>query len=550
MPTTLLSLRQDDAVGNAATLREGTAALANGAVLTLSAGCYPVKTPLGEHLFDELMSGRIAATAYDTWRDTKNVVMTLKDREDLILDGQGATLVFSGLIQPFALENCHHITIRNLTIDWDRPLYSTGTILGADAEKIRVRPDAHCPLKGGEPVVSYQDFDEDTVRPRGHCLFEGIDPVELLPDGTVLLRGPETDTFSAGSRLLFRHIYSYAPVFHLYRCSHITFENVTIRAGVGMGVIAHGCEELSFRRLQVCPTDGRLMSVNCDATHFIGCSGAITFEDCFFEAMGDDAANVHGFYLTTLKTLSPGALLAKLDVTTQDFYMEAPAVGDTVEFVHKETLLPYEEHKRRRVASVTELGDQQVMLTFDRPLPDGFRPGDRITNLSRMASLRFERCTVRNIRGRAVLIQTRNAAVKDCLFEGCTGEGVHINTAIGWSESAATRQVTVENCIFRHCGYGFTKYCDAVGVVVGTECEAMTHGVHRDIRIRNNHFIGERPAILLTCCEDVVVDGNRYEGCEAAVVTAYVRRVTVSDAGEESIRRGEATESLTAERQV
>lgn len=528
---------------HAALLTQAFSSVASGTVLSFPKGTYEVGNETGDDLYEALLSGKIAATAYDTWRDNKNIVMSLSDREDIIIDGNGATLRFRGLIQPFAITRCSRVVIRNLTIDWVTPLFATGTILSADENGILLRPDH--PLRGGEPVVSYQDFDDGTVRPLGHCIFEKAENVVVNSDGTVLLRGPETETFKAGSRLLFRHIYSYAPVFHLYQSREITFENVTIRAGVGMGVIAHGCQTLTFRSLKVEPAEGRLMSVNCDATHFIGCRGDISFDDCSFEGMGDDAANVHGFYLTTIKTVSPGAVLARLDVTTQDFLMEAPSVGDVIEFVHKETLLPYEEHKQRTVTEVTEMGEQTVLLQLDAPLPDGFCPGDRITNLSRMATLRFENSTVKNIRGRAVLIQTRGAVVRNCLFEGCTGEGVHVNTAIGWSESAATRDVVIEGNTFRDCGYGFTKYCDAVGVVVGTECDAMTHGVHRGIRIVGNTFIGERPALVLTCCEEVEVRDNRYEGCSLAVAADYLRNAVLADCTETEVTLGEHTERVT-----
>lgn len=158
-------------------------------------------------------------------------------------------------------------------------------------------------------------------------MFSDVENLTAVAGQTVLVRGPETGDIAAGSRLILRHIYSFAPVFHLLNCADVSFENVTICAGAGMGVIAHGCSDLTFDSLRVIPSAGRLMSVNCDATHFIGCSGEIVFRDCEFEAMGDDAANVHGFYLRGIRTLSPGVLEAALEVTTQDFLMEAPAPG-------------------------------------------------------------------------------------------------------------------------------------------------------------------------------------------------------------------------------
>lgn len=532
----------DTGMENARILAEEFSRAESGNEILLPPGRYRVRNSQGDALFNSLMSGEIPATDYAAWKRHKNPVMSVRDTKAVTIDGQGAVLSFSGLIQPFAFENCHHLHIRNLRIDWDRPPFSIGTVMSSDKNGLLVKVDPEYPVQGGEPVVSYQDYDCIQHRPGGYCVFSDVENLVYTAAQTVLVRGPETAHIAAGRRIILRHIYSFSPVFHLLNCSDVSFENVTICAGAGMGIIAHGCSDLVFDRLRVIPSAGRLMSVNCDATHFIGCSGEIRFRDCEFEAMGDDAANVHGFYLRGIKTLSPGALLAELEVTTQDFLMEAPASGDMVELVHKETLLPYAS---RRVQQVDPQEGQRVLLQFDGPLPDGFRPGDMLTNLSRVASLRFEHCRVCGIRGRAVLIQTRNATVQDCLFEDCTGEGIHINTAEGWAESCASYHIDILRNRFIGCGYGHTKYCDAVGVVIGTECQAPAVGVHRQISIRDNIIEGQRPGIVISCARDVEIGGNVFKDCPMAVEAAYTENLSVRDCPPHLLQLNEETSGVT-----
>ena len=535
---------REDAPGteNARHLAEGFSRTESGDEIILSPGHYEVCNEQSAALFHALMDGRIAATDYAAWKQNKNVAMTLRDLKNVTIDGQGAVLSFSGLIQPFSFENCRYLHIRNLRIDWTRPPFSTGSVLSSDENGLLIKVDPEYPIQGGEPVVSYQDYDIDRQRPGGYCVFSDVENLSCPVSQIALVQGPETADIAAGKRIILRHIYSFAPVFHLLNCSYVSFENVTICAGAGMGIIAHGCSDLVFDQLRVIPSAGRLMSVNCDATHFIGCSGEIVFRDCEFEAMGDDAANVHGFYLRGTRTLSPGALEAELEVTTQDFLMEAPSPGDQVEFVHKETLLPYAS---RTVWQVDSLEGQKVLLQFDGPLPDGFRPGDLLTNRSRIASLLFERCRVRNIRGRAVLIQTRNAVVQDCVFEGCTGEGIHINTAEGWAESCACENIQILRNRFINCGYGHTKYCDAVGVVVGTECQSPAVGVHRRITIRDNYMQSTRPGIVLQCARDVTISGTVFQDCPVAVQAAYTDMLAVRDCPADLLQLGVETSHIT-----
>ncbi len=528
-------------------IKESISNISDGSTVVFEKGIYNVSNQKGNELFDSLMNGKISATDYGAWRDNKNIFVGVSCKKDITIDGNGAEIVFSGLVNAFDFSNCENLTVKNISIDWSRPLFSVGTIISSDKDGIIAEVDPEYPIAGGEPVVSYQDFDPVLKRPGGHCIFENAENVKLLESGNVLLRGPEAETFPVGNKIIFRHIYSYSSVFHLFNCKNVRFENVRISAGAGMGVIAHGCSDLSFFELTVAPSNERLMSVNCDATHFIACDGKIRFKNCCFEAMGDDATNVHGFYLRTIKTLSPGVILTSLDVTTQDFEVEAPRAGDTVEFAHAETLMPYEHHKRRTVLSVEQLEKQQFKIAFTAPLPDGFKPGDMVTNLAKMAALDFESCTVKNIRGRAVLIQTRNASVKDCTFIGCTGEGVHINTAVGWAESSAVENVIIEGNEFIDCGYGYTKYCDAVAVVIGTECERKLIGVHNDIRIINNTIVGERTGIFAECCENIALSGNSFSSGSSEIILDYVKNAKITDCGDISIKLGENTSEIVAE---
>ena len=136
---------------------------------------------------------------------------------------------------------------------------------------------------------------------------------------------------------------------------------------------------------------------------------------------------------------------------------------------------------------------------------------DIIANISKHAKLKFTNCTVRDIRGRGILVQTRDAIIENNNFEYCTGQGIHVDTAYPtWNESVGTRDIIIRNNKFLNCGYGSTTYCDAIGIAVETECEAPFVGVHRNLIIENNFIIGQlKPAFYLSCLDGAIIRGNR-----------------------------------------
>lgn len=494
--------------------------------LSLPSGTYEITDDKALDLWDMLLDGRIRADDYSRWKAEKNTLIDIKGVDCFTIDGGGATLLFDGLMQAVDFTGSRNIRIENLTIDWIRTPYITGTITKTEGNWITIAPSAGYSVSGGEPVVSLQNVDPDTRRPGGICLFSGISNITRLEDGRFTVECEEPEQLRPGMFLVLRYLYSYAPVLHFMQCSNIHIHQVTLHAGPGMGIIAHECRDISLQKIRVLPQTGRPMSVNCDATHFISCSGTIRFEDCFFEGMGDDATNVHGFYLLAKEKHAADTISVQLEVTTQDFLPEIPTVGDRMELVHPDTLLPY---ACTEVAEVTVEESGRIRLRFTSALPDGFALGDAVANLSRIARLEFLRCRVQNIRGRAVLIQTRSAQVRECVFEHCTGQGIHIDTAVGWWESLGTRDIEIANNQFVDCGYGSTKYCDAVGVVVETECPVPAVGVHRNIQIVNNTIVGEAAGIVLRCAENITVAHNSFSRCCIPVKIGHTSHVTLLD---------------------
>lgn len=489
--------------------------------LVIPEGIYHIANEKSMALFNEMMAGTIDPCDYGRWIREKNIVFKFENCKNIIIEGNGAKLVFNGLIQPFEFTGCHNVILRNIVIDWKRPLFSEGIIKLVNEDTITVEVSGEFPVSGKEPVVSFQEFDMKTGHLTGVCPFEGISPFELVSQQTVMFTtSNDAVHLKPGNLIIMRHIYNYAPAIHFFNCSEVEINEVELNSCPGMGIIAHRTENVSIRGLKCIPGSKRTMSTNTDATHFISCTGNVEIDGCCFEGMGDDAANVHSFYFVVREKLAPDVLLATIDILCQDGLFDYPDAGDKVEFIKRDTLMPYAEG----IIELVEIpeGEWNVRLRFKNPLPDEFEMSDLIANTSKLARFRFINNRVRDIRGRAVLIQTRDALVENCSFEYCTGQGIHISTATGWWESIGTRDVVIRNNKFINCGYGMTKYCDAVGVVIESECDIPAVGVHRDIVIEDNYIQGHsKPGICISSADGVTIRGNDFKNCSIPVAVKH-----------------------------
>ena len=433
-----------------------------------------------------------------------NIAMDFSGVSGLVVDGGGCTLVFSGFIQPVQLRECADVVIKNLTIDWDRPPFSEGIVRLVKDNILEVEIFPEYPVHGGEPVVSFQSFSLEGGHLAGTIQFSSTTNCELVAPQTVRISADLVRYVKPGDLATLRHVYTYRNLIHMEHCDTVTVEDVTMHAGPGMGVFGIQTRDITLRRFAVRPSGRRMMSINVDGCHFVSCRGTMTIDDCYYQGMGDDAFNMHGRYYFIDEVIDDRTVRAG-NQNDENY----PGVGDTIEFVRKTTLLTYAEAVITSVDYDPENGDS--IIGFDRPLPTGFDITDGIANISQHPKLRFTNTTVRDVRGRALLVQTRDVLIENNHFEHLTGQGIHIDTAYPeWNESVGTRDVVIRNNTFLHCGFGNTKYCDAIAVVVETEGEEPAVGVHRGLIIADNLIIGGiKPAFYLSCLDGAVIRGNR-----------------------------------------
>ncbi|MFC5407122.1 right-handed parallel beta-helix repeat-containing protein [Cohnella soli] len=483
-------------------------------------GVYEIADEKARRDFEALMSG---SGQWDLGEsvDLKNTFLSFEGMERIELDFQGSVLRFHGLIQPFSFRACKEVVIRNVRIDWARPLFSQGEIVAADENGLEIAFDPAYPVASGLPIAAMLDFVPGSAHPLRCKLdwFYFADRTELTGEQRVRIsyKPHIRDQVMSGSRaapspgqhVVVRHVMNYKSAFLFYQCDNVAMENVTIYTAPGMGVIGHGCGDVTMRGLRVMrrPGSRNVLSTNTDATHFIGCSGTITFDDCLFEGMGDDATNVHGFYVSVREIGGDRSLVCGIDADIQSECSEIPAPGDRMELTRRATLKPYGVLTVRKAERLPN-GDVEIQFEED---VRGYEMGDLLTNVSRMATLRFTNSIVRNNRARAILVQTRDAVIADNTFDHCTGSAIHVNCAEGWMESAATQDVSVTRNLFLSCGFGGGTYRGASALALMTESKEAEAGVHRGFAFTGNVVYGNGiRGVSLSSLDGGYVSGNRF----------------------------------------
>lgn len=450
---------------------------------------------------------------------TRGVLFPVRNVNGLTIDGQGVELMMTGKAAIFFFEECQNIVIRGLTVDWERPPFSQGTVIASTPDSFDVQIEDNFPVEGEEPVGAFMSCDPETRLPGGGNLdvYGGVERTELVSPQVLRLHLNRRIPVPVGALLVLRHAVYGANIFRFDRCSDVRVSDVTVYAGPGMALTARISTNVSLKHFNVLirPDSGRLMSTTADAAHFSGCKGTVSLEDCTFEGMGDDGVNIKsGIYLMVRQRFDAHTVLCQHNLKMPDL----PDEGDVMEMSHMDTLLPFASGKVK--TAEMDPGTENVhRISFAQELPSELREGDVLGNASRVAALRMNNCTVGSNRSRGVLCQTRDAVIERCAFRNCRSAGVLVLTETSYfHESIGTRNVTVRGNLIENCNMSPTRMESALAALAwlpGNACPPKP-GVHRDVVFENNRIINTaNSAIFAAGVDGLAIRGNTIKNaCE------------------------------------
>lgn len=485
----------------------------------LPEGEYEVYNEKALDLYNSLMCGDISATDYDRWNAEHHAAFDISNVSGIEIcgGGDGTIMKFNGLIAPFDFNNCENVKLKNIKIDWITVPYTPVTVVKKDNETIYVTPMEGYSLKGGEPIVSTTSIDPATLKQTGMAMYSDISNLQAASSENVYcFTCPEPEIVTVGEILILRHIYGFAPAIHFYRCKEISMDNITIHAVPGMGIVAQKSENIAIKNLSVKPSNERLMSSNCDATHFIACKGNISVKDSCFEKMGDDVINVHSFYLI-IEKIEGNRLYLKQYANSQDGVPYIPSIGDDLEILNRNSLKKYKTVKAKEVSFVKETG--LCCVAIDKQDVPDISVGDAVFDSTETATLDFTNCIANNIRGRGVLFSMNGAVIKNNKFINCTGEGVLLPSGgEPWWEAKSATNVEICNNEIVGCGNCQEKYRHSCGITVHSSVNNPANDIFKNIKIYDNIINGDICPMWISYADNVVVYGNEITSDKGIII--------------------------------
>lgn len=468
----------------------------------------------------------------------KHIAFDLRGKRDLTIDGEGAELMFHGAITPFVLDEAENITIRNLHVDYRNPFFTQAwiTAAGEDFTDLTFDGDTFaCKLKDGklcfyspedgweslEYRVLVTEFD-DNGRPSPYLYpyFTVLGEVEQdflagmyryftaeqISENTIRLHGSIGYTHTVGNWWVCTFGGRHNPGIFITDSKNVTLTDIELYHTAAMGVIGQCSENICLERVncRVRPGSGRVLSVSADATHFVNCTGQITYKDCTFTSMLDDAGNFHGIYTIVEEKLDAHTLLLRYGHFQQrGINLYRP--GDVVRLVDNQTMLPYQE---LTVTGAELLSGENLKLTVAETLPDSLQKDHVIENHTRMPSVHLDGCTCGNNRPRGFLLTTcKKVLVENCTFYNMNCAIECAGDANSWYESGPVCDVTI-----RHNNFADAAYAGGYVVTIAPAVrENVGQHYHHGITIEDNHFrLHEKRFLYARYTDGLVFRGNTY----------------------------------------
>jgi len=472
--------------------------------------------------------------------------ITLAGLTNFEIRAHGVVLVKTKIGGALTISRCANVKVAGLTIDYDPPPFTQGTITAMSADEKTLELEIHA----GYPAL--------TPEMLGHCARHYFDATtRLWKEGINYFSKPQLEILASGKiRAVFdrpqtgvkpgdyiafdqRDLNPNACVSIRDCPGRVELEDITIHAAGALAIVGRYCEDqVIFRRVKVergprpsGATEDRLLSSNADGVNFACCRKGPLLDQCDFSFMGDDSLNVHGILLCVVQVISPTRILAAIDNRPSGLLainqpgdnidVLAPVsfarVGQTI--CESIKILPDNADSIRKEAQLNFKSKNSItiyQIDFRQPadflkagqwldFPAINCPGFMVTN-----------STFHDHRARGLRIQGSHGLVVGNHFERIGSSAIQIGPELKmWRESGWVRDVVVRGNTLKNIGIGgdFTEsFCYTPGAIA----ICARTDVSRPPFPREN--------------EDITIEGNQIDGCPASGIHAYgVKRLVIRD---------------------
>lgn len=461
------------------------------------------------------------------------VLFPLLRQRNLTIEGNGSDFIFCDRLQPFFMERCQNLTLKNFQMDYAFLRYAYATVVSIDNEGFAVSldkdlfdyriSDGFLSFVCGEDTLSTETRKISMKRifptkSRTYFLYAGDTKAEKNPAA----RSVDVDAKETGDGVYFQYradtthpdfnvgdvlCLAYdndreAQAFYAESCREIRLENIAVYRNAGMGFVADDCENVTLDGLRFAIKSGRreYYSSTADAIFLTNCRGEFVLQNSTICDTYDDAINVHGYYSKIERIISDTCV--ELGFLHPTHWGLIPCrVGDTLVISDPETM---EELGSGKVLSVSyDEHRRNIRVELERGTP--IRVGAFLENVDATPKVRIENNCVRNCPHMRLSAKHMRVCKNDLDLNEAA---IYIYDLIAfWGECGTVQSAEICDNRFGKDG----KYSIEIGSCRPTGCGKM----HESIRIENNVFAkSKEDSIVYSSVRNLVLQNNRFEAEE------------------------------------
>lgn len=484
------------------------------------------------------------------------VHLVLQDARDLEIIADGVEIICTETTRAINFINCHNVTLRGLTIDYDPLPWTQGRIvaISEDHRTHTIKLQEGYPLADKVRPAKYEIFAAATRQLRTTTYF-GIRAESFGPRRLQVVKPPHYRPEHAVEQVgdLITIATNDAPggtmphAIWLNECRQVSLIDVTLYSANTFGFFETHCSNSRYQgcRVDRRPLDDdlverespRLRSLNADAFHSKHAMVGPSYIDCLARYMGDDGIAINGHYhLITATDGNQVQVIGKLG--------DAPElqVGDPVELLHFSGRRPPDATITALTTEAGELTDAERAFIADQPLNDRLRRlllgsdvrttitldrqvdlpmGSLIAAANRLGNgFTIRDCRIGPIRSRGILVKASHGTISNNTLTGCWGEAIKLAPEYWWLEAGSSKDVTIaDNTILECRDTAIAVYAK------GGDNELAPPGAHRDIRITDNTILrSANPAIAVTSTTQLTLQGNVVRQPDNSLIVPWKRQ--------------------------
>lgn len=479
------------------------------------------------------------AKRHENSRGLRRTAIYLKEKKNIVIDGNGAKIIVHGKMTPMLFDKCENITVKNLTIDYACPTMSEFTVLSNNGGECVIKINSECLFRiekndlvwQGENGLDGKPYWEDSyIGNRRHIKIFNPETrmsydfrrddlefkiLEKIDAQTLKIQLKNKEVFlPAGYVVQTRNIIRDQTGSLFQRCKNLVFEGLRIKFMHGLGMVSQFCENVTYRNCDLTPKNGRTITSTADFFQFSGCRGQLTVENCKAWGAQDDYINVHGTHLRIIRKNKRHKTITVRFMHAETWGMQAFEVGDELEFIKWDTLIPYAETK---VLKYEKLNDTDIKLWLDRPLPEIEIRKDVVENATWTSDLHIANCDFGPTSGRGILCTTRGKVViENNVFHELKGPAMLVEDDCNfWFESGYTKEIIFKNNRVINCDYSETlRGAPSIRYSPKVMNEKSEEFVHGKLILSGNSFeksVKEKHLIHLEYLKEAEITDNFFD---------------------------------------